>query len=947
MASFNLPLAAAVGDASAGTPLAAPAATTAAAVGGAGTGVAWNVPVAAATLKTVSVLAFQWALHPSFGNAVEAAGAFEPAAMEIVNRLTITLEDGMDFTPAEAAARLEALRDGNVEGMLRLERQYTAHFEPLREPRALMAAALAAGKTMPEACPLAAGWDSSPQMTVALAAALLAVPESVVVRGAVAIAAAAEALAPATEQLARVFAGFEARDRIAAAALHKLAVSGLHALPADASAAVRAYVDDFQSVCAFRGTVTAALRQLAAAKPLLLAAPGGATPASCRPDLAIPSGGGAAAVACSQAAAPARHVAPATDAAASSTRLACAASRVPFATPPAAVGGAGTGPAWNVPVAAGTALNVPAAPEETVSALALDWLLSEAVSEALGALGACMLEAQAVAARVVIELADCDAFTPAACVARLKALRSGQAEASTDCERQYVALFAPFNAARSRLVAAVCEGVVSHGPPRPSVAAARGGRRWPVAAAAKLLAMEEHTVIRGSELILEAIEAAEAGSSRLDIAYDGLEMTPDDARLRLRTLALIGADGLPGLVTRAERAYAGHFEHARTFRQAVAAALAPVPPLPPVPALPNASVHAAPVGGSVAPTTTLLSGIRVHTLRAHTRSVTTLAVLPDGRLASASEDNTIKLWDATAGLCVATLEGHSGVVRALTLLTDGRLASCGDDCSVRVWDLASASCSTVLRGHVGPIHLLAALPDGLLASGGDGPMIWMWNVTTATLAAHIRGHKDTVTALLALPDGRLASGSRDNTVALWDPKTAARGWITKIKSRNGPVTHLAAISATLLASGNADGTVALWDAVSRKYVGIAAGHSSAISSLAVLPRGRVATGDVGGTVKVWAPATGVFGVRCITETVGHSGAVTALTVLPDDHLVTGGGDAKVRVWRLQSEGGRGAVLAACAAQLDGLVGAVTALALLPDGRLACGSADATVRVWNV
>ena len=64
-----------------------------------------------------------------------------------------------------------------------------------------------------------------------------------------------------------------------------------------------------------------------------------------------------------------------------------------------------------------------------------------------------------------------------------------------------------------------------------------------------------------------------------------------------------------------------------------------------------------------------------------------LAVLPDGTLASGSEDGTIKLW--RSGQCTQTLEGHSGLVNCLAVLPDGTLAS-GSKCVdgrhiVKVW----------------------------------------------------------------------------------------------------------------------------------------------------------------------------------------------------------------------------------------------------------------------
>ena len=55
--------------------------------------------------------------------------------------------------------------------------------------------------------------------------------------------------------------------------------------------------------------------------------------------------------------------------------------------------------------------------------------------------------------------------------------------------------------------------------------------------------------------------------------------------------------------------------------------------------------------------------------------MTALCALPDGRLASGSYDNTIRLWDVKTGAETARLEGHSDSVDALCALPDGRLAS--------------------------------------------------------------------------------------------------------------------------------------------------------------------------------------------------------------------------------------------------------------------------------
>ena len=69
------------------------------------------------------------------------------------------------------------------------------------------------------------------------------------------------------------------------------------------------------------------------------------------------------------------------------------------------------------------------------------------------------------------------------------------------------------------------------------------------------------------------------------------------------------------------------------------------------------------------------TGAETARLEGHSGRVAALCLLPDGRLASGSWDNTIRLWDVATGAETARLEGHSGWVIALCLLPDGRLAS--------------------------------------------------------------------------------------------------------------------------------------------------------------------------------------------------------------------------------------------------------------------------------
>src|SRR5262249_30285003 len=78
-------------------------------------------------------------------------------------------------------------------------------------------------------------------------------------------------------------------------------------------------------------------------------------------------------------------------------------------------------------------------------------------------------------------------------------------------------------------------------------------------------------------------------------------------------------------------------------------------------------------------------------LKGHTRGVHAVAYSPDGlRLASGSQDNTLKVWDAGSGQDLLTLEGHTDWVSDVAYSPDGsRIASGSSDRTLKVWDAAN------------------------------------------------------------------------------------------------------------------------------------------------------------------------------------------------------------------------------------------------------------------
>ena len=334
----------------------------------------------------------------------------------------------------------------------------------------------------------------------------------------------------------------------------------------------------------------------------------------------------------------------------------------------------------------------------------------------------------------------------------------------------------------------------------------------------------------------------------------------------------------------------------------------------------------------------------ISTLTGHTGRILSVSFHPNGKiLASGSEDGTVKLWDVTHRTLIKTIKAHRSWVRTVSFSPDGQiLASCNSAGFINLWKTADATLLKTLKGHTSTINHISFSPDNqTLASASFDTTVRLWNIHDGTLINTLEGHKSHTRSVSFSPDGKtLASTDEDGIVKLWN---VADGTLLE----NLPTHRRAVWSAIFspdgktLATISSDSKVKLWNLEdindNTTEPQLLKGHRGIIGSIGFSPDGKtLVSGSFDSAIKLWN-----LEVREPQTIKGNSTNVQNVSFSPDGKILASGShDFKIKLWNSKN----GTLLQT----LNGHQGRVLSVSFSPDGNmLASGSDDKTVKLWNV
>lgn len=294
----------------------------------------------------------------------------------------------------------------------------------------------------------------------------------------------------------------------------------------------------------------------------------------------------------------------------------------------------------------------------------------------------------------------------------------------------------------------------------------------------------------------------------------------------------------------------------------------------------------------------------------HTGSVYALAVA-GGRIFTAGQDRTIKMWDILTGNKVGnSLTGHTDTIWTLAVRGE-ELFSGSADKTIRVWDIVTGKPlvksffkrEIILKGHTDEIRNMIVFNERLLISGSTDLTIRIWNINKYQQLAIWNGHTNTISAMISHDKNLISAGALfDNEIRIW---SLENGKFTKFPGITSIIESMVIYENFLFTSGSGpnqnDKIILKWDL--SKYDGkfvnftVPIGRCSAMT----INNKRLFAAYEDRIIRVWNIEANDEMIKQSTHLIktlsGHSGIIYSM-ITYGNRLISCSEDKSVQMWQI-------------------------------------------------
>ena len=328
-------------------------------------------------------------------------------------------------------------------------------------------------------------------------------------------------------------------------------------------------------------------------------------------------------------------------------------------------------------------------------------------------------------------------------------------------------------------------------------------------------------------------------------------------------------------------------------------------------------------------------------------SAAVVCLTPNGSRILSCSGRVLQVWDLEKVEVMRRFEGHAMDVLSLAVTPDGKAVSGSQDETARLWNVSTGEVVRVFRSCF-PINAVAVTPDGCHLVAGCGARLYVWEVSTGEEVRVLNADGDAICAVAVSPDGRrvVSASSLESFISVWDVQPEKPD--LRAETHTGTVHAVVVTPKGHIISCAADLMMRVWDTSTGQQVQTLALKRQTVGQIpAVSPDGHTALFCILGSDFAWDISSGEwFGLQVSTgENEAEPGEYACVAVSRDKGCgVIGFRTGYVQLLKYNSENG----IELTRKFLVHTKGSVNDIAVMPDGdHVVSCSDDKTARIWDI